>query len=91
MQSTSYLVSGPGCEGRKAPGYGPALSLAQTLASRASDPGTWYVRPDGGRAVAHIEREPDGSVTTRAATGGEPEAPAPTPARKMTLAEAVTA
>lgn len=60
-----YIVTGPGCEGRKAPGYGPALSLAQALASRHATVGTWYVRPEfEGGTVAHVTREDDGSVTT---------------------------
>lgn len=68
-----YEVTGPGCEGRRAPSAGSGLSLAQTLASRAAEPGTWYVR--GPESTFTVTLAEDGVVTTAplAKPGSAPE------------------
>jgi hypothetical protein len=84
-----YLVSGPGTEGKAAPGAMPAVSLAQTLAARATVEGTWYVRNPAGAIEYHVTRAANGWIYTTRPTEAE-AAPAPREqAAKTTLQEAV--
>ena len=85
-QQTDFTVTGPGCEGRGAPAVGPALSLAQTIASRATQAGTFYVRDASGAVRYHVERDESGNVWTRAATTGPAVTPPPV-AQARTLTE----
>ena len=60
-----HVVSGPGTEGRAAPGAHVALSVAQQLACKATGEGTWYVRDPEGRVVYHVTRTGRTVLTTR--------------------------
>lgn len=80
----SFLVTGPGTDGRSAPTWGSAISLAQTLASkRDAHVGTWYIRNPAGDVVLHVTRQEDGVVTTVLSNG------AARVEAKQTLAEVV--
>ncbi len=58
-----FTVSGPGMEGRPAVTENAGISLAQNLACRSDEPGTWYVR-DWDTVTYHVERNKDGVVVT---------------------------
>lgn len=67
MAEPRFLVTGPGCEGRRSPAAGPALSLALTLASRLGEEGSFYVRSPEGACLHRVDREPDGLIRVRSA------------------------
>ena len=62
MSRSAFTVTGPGCEGKRAPAEGPAFSLALALAARRGEPATFYVRGPEGSVLHRLEREPDGRV-----------------------------
>ena len=58
----AFTVTGPEGE-RNSPERGPALSLAITLASRLTVPGTYYVRDRENVGLYYVERHEDKTVT----------------------------
>lgn len=61
----SVLVTGPGCEGRRAPNENAGMSLALHLATRLDRDAAFYVRDADGRVIARVNREGRAYTTTR--------------------------
>lgn len=66
-QEDTVLVTGPGCEGRKAPNESAGMSLALFLATKQESDCAFYVRDADGTVVARVNRE-GRSYTTRRRT-----------------------
>lgn len=61
----AVLVSGPGCEGRRAPNENAGMSLALHLAMRADADCVFYVRNSDGRVFARVTRQGSTFTTFR--------------------------
>lgn len=79
---SDYIVSGPGTEGKTATSAGHGCAIAQSLAGKAQDDATWYVRRASDGTVEYQVAATGGVIYTTPVNGPEP--------RKRTAATTTT-